>query len=115
MYALFHLVLVGIGLLALPLQNTTDYGLRQQKLLPVLELEAQEKGVSRLAGLASPKTSLLGLQRATFSLGFPGSSAGKESAYDLGDLGSIPGLGRCPGEGKGTYSRILAWRIPWTV
>ena len=25
---------------------------------------------------------------------------GKESAYNAGDLGSIPGLGRCPGEGK---------------
>ena len=34
-------------------------------------------------------------------LGFPGSSAGKESAYNVGDLGSIPGLGRSPGEGKG--------------
>ena len=35
-----------------------------------------------------------------------------ESAYNEGDLGSIPGLGRSPGEGKG-YSNILAWRIPW--
>ena len=34
-------------------------------------------------------------------LGFPGSSAGKESACNTGDLGSIPGLGRVPGEGKG--------------
>ena len=33
--------------------------------------------------------------------GFPGSSAGTESACDAGDLGSIPGLGRSPGEGKG--------------
>ena len=30
--------------------------------------------------------------------GFPGGSAGKESACILGDLSSIPGLGRCPGE-----------------
>ena len=29
------------------------------------------------------------------------SSAGKESACDVGDLGSTPGLGRSPGEGKG--------------
>ena len=29
-------------------------------------------------------------------LGFPGGSAGKESAYNEGDLGSIPGLGRSP-------------------
>ena len=28
-------------------------------------------------------------------------SAGKESAYNAGDLGSIPGLGRSSGEGKG--------------
>ena len=34
-------------------------------------------------------------------VGFPGGSAGKESACNAGDLGSIPGLGRSPGEGKG--------------
>ena len=34
-------------------------------------------------------------------LGFPGGSAGKESACNVEDLGLIPGLGRCPGEGKG--------------
>ena len=34
-------------------------------------------------------------------LGFPCGSAGKESACDVGDLSSIPGLGRSPGEGKG--------------
>ena len=34
-------------------------------------------------------------------LGFPGGSAGKESACNAGELGSIPGSGRCPGEGKG--------------
>ena len=34
-------------------------------------------------------------------LGFPGGSAGKESAHNVGDLGSIPGLGSSPGEGKG--------------
>ena len=34
-------------------------------------------------------------------LGFAGGSAGKESACNAGDLGSIPGLGRSPGEGKG--------------
>ena len=33
--------------------------------------------------------------------GFPGGSAGKESACNAGDLGLIPGLGRSPGEGKG--------------
>ena len=31
--------------------------------------------------------------------GFPGGSDGKESSCNAGDLGSIPGLGRSPGEG----------------
>ena len=34
-------------------------------------------------------------------MGFPCGSAGNESACNVGDLGSIPGLGRSPGEGKG--------------
>ena len=34
-------------------------------------------------------------------LGFPVGSASKESACNVGDLDSIPGLGRSPGEGKG--------------
>ena len=38
---------------------------------------------------------------------FPGGSAGKESACNAGDLGSIPGLGRSPGEGNG-YLRQLS-------
>jgi len=33
--------------------------------------------------------------------GFPGGSAGKESACNAGDLGLVPGLGRSPGEGIG--------------
>ena len=52
------------------------------------------------------KTILYGL------LGLPGGSDGKESACNAGYLGSIPGLGRAPGEGMATHSRILAWRIP---
>ena len=34
-------------------------------------------------------------------MGFPGGSEGKASAWNAGDLGSIPGLGRSPGEGNG--------------
>ena len=34
-------------------------------------------------------------------MGFPCGSAGQESAYSAGNLGSIPGLGRSPEEGKG--------------
>ena len=33
-------------------------------------------------------------------MGFPGGSDGKESACNARDLGSIPGLGRSPGEGN---------------
>ena len=44
-------------------------------------------------------------------MGFPGGSDGKESTCNAGDLGSVPGLGRSPGEG---ISSILAWQIPWT-
>ena len=33
-------------------------------------------------------------------VGFPCGSGGKESPCNVGDLGSIPGLGRSPGEGK---------------
>ena len=50
------------------------------------------------------------------SKGFPGSSEVKASAYNAGELGLIPGLGRCPGEGNSNplqYSSILAWKIPW--
>ena len=36
-----------------------------------------------------------------FFFGFRGGSAGKESACNVGDLGSIPGLGTSLGEGKG--------------
>ena len=34
-------------------------------------------------------------------LRFPGGSDGKASLYNVGDLGSSPGLGRSPGEGNG--------------
>ena len=34
-------------------------------------------------------------------MGFPGGSDGKESPGNAGDMGSIPGLGKSPGEGNG--------------
>ena len=39
---------------------------------------------------------------------FPGSSAGKESACNTGDPGSIPGSGRSPGEGN-SYPLQCSW------
>ena len=58
-------------------------------------------------------------------MGFPGSSDGKESTYNVGDLGLIPGLGRSPGGGQGNplqYSclesphrqRNLVGYSPWS-
>ena len=49
-------------------------------------------------------------------MSFPGGSDGKESAYNAGDLGSVPGWGRSPGEGNGNprILSILAWKILWT-
>ena len=56
--------------------------------------------------------------------GLPGSSNGKESAHNVGVLGSIPGLERSPGEGHGNQlqylpgefhgHRSLAGYSPWT-
>ena len=45
---------------------------------------------------------------------FPGGSDRKEFACIVGDLGSIPGLGRSPGEGNDNPSSIVAWGISWT-
>ena len=43
---------------------------------------------------------------------FPGVSAGKESPCNVGGLGSIPGLGRCPGDGKGSPHRYSGLENP---
>ena len=48
-------------------------------------------------------------------LGFPGGSAGKETACNTGDLGSIPGWEDPLEKEKAAHSSILAWRIPWAV
>ena len=43
---------------------------------------------------------------------FPGCSEGKESACNVGDLGSIPGSGRSPGEGNGNPLQYLCLENP---
>ena len=45
-------------------------------------------------------------------MGFPCSSVGKESPYSAGDPGSIPGLGRSPGEGNGNPLQYPCLRNP---
>ena len=51
-----------------------------------------------------PRTTVLGslYESEVKREGFPGGSDGKESACNVGDPGSIPRLGRSPGEGSGT-------------
>ena len=46
---------------------------------------------------------------------YPGSSDGKESDCNAGDLGSISGLRRSPGGGKGYPLQDSGLRMPWTV
>ena len=46
-----------------------------------------------------------------YILNSPGSSAGKESACNVGDLGWEDPLEK----GTVTHSSVLAWRIPWIV
>ena len=45
--------------------------------------------------------------------GFPGCSVSKESAYNSGDLGLIPGWGRSPGEGNGNPLQYSCLGNPW--
>ena len=46
--------------------------------------------------------------------GFPGGSDSKESTYNVGDLGSIPGSGRSPGGGNGNPLQYSCLENPWT-
>ena len=45
-------------------------------------------------------------------LGFPGGSPSKDSAYNAGDPGSIPGSGRFPGEGNGNPLQYFCLENP---
>ena len=45
-------------------------------------------------------------------MGFPCGSPGKESACNVGDLGTTLGLEDLLEKGKATHSSILAWGIP---
>ena len=54
-----------------------------------------------VSGVAQSRTRLKRLSSSSSRMSFPGGSAVKECARNAGDLGSIPGSGRCPGEGNG--------------
>ena len=48
------------------------------------------------------------------NLDFPGGSDGKASAYNAGDVGSIPGSGDPLEKEMATHSSTVAWKIPRT-
>ena len=62
----------------------------------------------------SPDIECSSLYYVGYWMGFLGGSDGKESACNLGDLGSIPGKEDLLGKGMATHSSILARRIPCT-
>ena len=49
-----------------------------------------------------------------FKMCFPNGLVVKNLPANVGYAGLIPESGRCPGEGNGACSSILAWKIPWT-
>ena len=55
-----------------------------------------------------------GIKADCFLWGLPGGSDGKESACNVGDLCSIPGLGRSSGEGNGNPLQYSCLENPWT-
>ena len=65
---------------------------------------AQYSRIARVTGKTFNMHGSQHLHQCTYKLhtrGFSSGSAGKESACNAGDLGSVPGFGRSPGEGKG--------------
>ena len=55
----------------------------------------------RQSRISKLKTNTKHKTKHTQENGFPGGSDSKESACNVGDVGSIPGLGRSYGEGNG--------------
>ena len=72
------------------------FNLNFYEYVQVTTIQNKIKNTSRL------QTGFFVLHRSTSPMmGFPGGSEVKAYARNAGDLGSIPGLGRAPGEGNG--------------
>ena len=93
-------------------------------LLVLLNLRSSSFGKHQLSPSEMTAQWLMWLDEGIYepSSGFPGDSDGKESGCNAGDVGSIPGLGRSPGEGNGyppQYSCLEnsmdkgAWQAVW--
>ena len=75
--------------------------LLEKKMQPItVVLPGKSHEQRSLVGYSSWSHERVGHDLAT-KQDFPGGSDSKDSACNVGDLGSIPGLGRSPGEGKG--------------
>ena len=70
------------------------------KLCPVVRATCIQNNIPDCQNLPWSSFESVALTYLCKSLGFPCGSAGKESARNARDLGSVPGLGRSPGEGK---------------
>ena len=81
--------------------NNPQVGLKTASLIAQLvkNLPAMQETLVRFLGWEDPLEK--GQATHPIFLGFPCGTAGKEFACNMGDPGSIPGLGRSPGEGKG--------------
>ena len=95
---------------------------KKKTCLPISEARVpslgSKKSGSFICSAMSNRPSCLRLKNpivVLWILGFPCVSAGKEFAYNAGDLGSIPGLGRSQQKGKANHSSILVWKIPGTA
>ena len=66
-------------------------------------LASSRRGIGELVNLSVFTVNIFIIKLVTDVKGFPGGLDSKESACNAGDLGSIPGLGRSPGEGN-SYS-----------
>ena len=78
------------------MQSTSEASLIAQL---VKNLPAVQEALVRFLGQEDPLEK--GWLTIPVFLDFPRGSASKESTYNVGHLGSIPGLGRSPGEGNG--------------
>ena len=90
--------------------GTTDWfqigkGVHQGCILSSCLINLYEEYIVRNAGLDETQTGIKiarkNISNLRYAEDFPGGSDGKVSAYNVGDLGSIPGSGRSSGEGNG--------------
>ena len=79
----------------------------------VKQLYSNKKKTKQKTHTQKKHRCVLAINTEMVTMDFPGGSDGKASAYNKGDPGSIPGLGRSLEKEMATPSSILAWKIPW--